>query len=217
MYTTAEENYLKALLSLTHTHGEATVNLLSKKLEIKMPTVNSMSKKLAEKKLVHYESYRPLRLTAKGKKEAALILRKHRLTEMFLVEVMGFGWEEVHPVAEQIEHIQSPQFFAKMDELLNYPKIDPHGSPIPDAAGNISEYPYKPLNQFQESDQLEFVAVSNSSEDFLKYLNKKNLQLGQSFTILSIEPFDHTTKILLEDGSESDLSASACEKILVKK
>src|SRR5882672_396420 len=118
MNSQTEENYLKALFNLANEKGETSVNELSRLLGIKMPTVTSMMKKLAEKKLVHYESYKPLRLTEKGKKEAALVIRKHRLTEMFLVEKMGFGWEEVHDIAEQVEHIRSAAFFDKMDELL---------------------------------------------------------------------------------------------------
>uniref|UniRef100_UPI002657FE3A metal-dependent transcriptional regulator n=1 Tax=Ferruginibacter sp. TaxID=1940288 RepID=UPI002657FE3A len=132
MYTLTEENYLKALFNMANETGEVNVAELSKRLEIKMPTVTSMMKKLSGKKLVHYESYKPLRLTDKGKKEAGLIIRKHRLTEMFLVDKMKLGWEDVHDIAEQIEHIQSRVFFEKMDELLGNPKLDPHGSPIPD-------------------------------------------------------------------------------------
>jgi DtxR family Mn-dependent transcriptional regulator len=113
-----EENYLKALYNIANEAGEVNVAELSKSLDIKMPTVTSMMKKLAKKNLVHYESYKPLRLTEKGKKEAGLIIRKHRLTEMFLVDKMKMGWEDVHDIAEQIEHIQSPVFFEKMDELL---------------------------------------------------------------------------------------------------
>ena len=127
MISLTEENYVKALFNLSNESGEVNVNELSKWLQIKMPTVTSMMKKLAEKKLVHYESYKPLRLTEKGKKEAALIIRKHRLTEMFLVEKMGFGWENVHEIAEQVEHIHSPDFFEKMDELLGFPKMDQIG------------------------------------------------------------------------------------------
>src|ERR1035438_9045485 len=118
MISLTEENYLKSLFNLANNAGEVNVNELSKQLGIKMPTVTSMMKKLAEKKLVLYESYKPVKLTDKGKKEAGLIIRKHRLTEMFLVEKMGIGWEDVHEIAEQVEHIQSPEFFRKMDELL---------------------------------------------------------------------------------------------------
>jgi DtxR family Mn-dependent transcriptional regulator len=141
-----KENYLKALFALSNQTDEVTVNELSKSLGIKMPTVTSMMKKLAEKKLVNYESYKPLSLTEKGKREAGMIIRKHRLTEMFLVEVMGFGWEEVHEIAEQVEHTQSPEFFEKMDQMLGYPKIDPHGSPIPDKTGKMEWKPYKKLS-----------------------------------------------------------------------
>ena len=132
MHSYTEENYLKALFNLANEMGEVSANELSKHLEIKMPTVNSMMKKLSEKKLVYYESYKPFKLTEKGKKEAGLVIRKHRLTEMFLVEKMDFGWEQVHVIAEQIEHIKSPEFFEKMDQMLGFPTIDPHGSPIPD-------------------------------------------------------------------------------------
>jgi DtxR family Mn-dependent transcriptional regulator len=111
MYSNTEENYLKALFELANENGEVSVNDLGKRLDLKMPTVNSMMKKLGNKQLVHYQSYKPVRLTEKGKKEAAFVIRKHRLTEMFLLEKMGFGWEDVHEIAEQVEHIQSPVFF----------------------------------------------------------------------------------------------------------
>ena len=125
MNSLTEENYLKALFNIANKDGEVNVADLSKSLDLKMPTVTSMVKKLAKKKLVHYESYKPLRLTEKGKREAGLIIRKHRLTEMFLVDKMKLGWEDVHDIAEQIEHLQSPVFFEKMDEMLGFPKLDP--------------------------------------------------------------------------------------------
>jgi DtxR family Mn-dependent transcriptional regulator len=137
MASQTEENYLKALFSLADEKGEISVSELSRILEVSMPTANSMVKNLHEQGLVHYEKYKPLSLTLKGKKEAALIIRKHRLTEMYLVEKMGFGWEKVHEIAEQIEHIKSTAFFDRMDELLGHPTIDPHGSPIPDKHGRV--------------------------------------------------------------------------------
>ncbi|HEY5369561.1 MAG TPA: metal-dependent transcriptional regulator, partial [Hanamia sp.] len=146
MNSLTEENYLKALFNIANKDGEVNVAELSKTLDIKMPTVTSMMKKLSKKKLVHYESYKPLRLTEKGKKEAGLIIRKHRLTEMFLVDKMHLGWEDVHDIAEQIEHIQSRVFFEKMDELLGYPKVDPHGSPIPDVKGKVVWKDYNKLS-----------------------------------------------------------------------
>lgn len=196
-------------------NGEASINMLSKRLEIKMPTVNSMTKKMADKKLVNYESYKPISLTKKGRKEAAMILRKHRLTEMFLVQKMGFGWEEVHPIAEQIEHIQSPRFFEKMDELLDYPEFDPHGSPIPDKDGNIGESLRTPLSLIKEKSKAKFMAVGDSSTDFLNFLNKKNIQLGSIIEVMQIEPFDKSMKVKVEDSTVIELSPIACEKILV--
>src|SRR5690625_6176693 len=131
MISLTEENYLKAMFNLSQVTGEVFVNDLSKELDIKMPSVTSMVKRLASKDLVNYQSYKPLTLTEKGEKLALSIIRKHRMTEMFLVEKMGFGWEEVHEVAEQIEHIHSPKFFAKIDEMLGYPSVDLNDSPIP--------------------------------------------------------------------------------------
>lgn len=203
MNSLVEENYLKALFHLSgNGNGEVNVKDLSKHLEIKMPTVNSMMKKLAEKELVIYESYKPLRLSDKGILKASLIVRKHRLTEMFLVEKMGFGWEEVHEIAEQIEHIQSPSFFDKMDELLNYPKLDPHGSPIPDKNGNVEQINYKKLAEFKQGDLVEICAVTGSSDEFLKYLNSKNIQLNDNIKVLSVEDFDGTMTVEFLDTKE---------------
>ncbi len=197
--------------------GEASVNDISKQLDIKMPTVNSMMKRLAEKKLVDYESYKPLKLTDKGKKQAALIIRKHRLTEMYLVEKMGFGWEEVHHIAEQIEHIQAPEFFEKMDELLDFPKVDPHGSPIPDINGNIDIKEYFSLSEFKKGDKVTLKAVSNSSDDFLKFLNSKELSLDTVIDILSVESFDGTMSLTYNNKKEEVFSKLVCDKLLVIK
>lgn len=217
MNSLVEENYLKAMFILGNEKGEVSVNELSKKLGIKMPTVNSMMKKLAAKKLVHYESYKPLRLTEKGKKTAALIIRKHRLTEMYLVEKMGFGWEDVHAIAEQVEHIQSPIFFDKMDELLGYPKADPHGSPIPDKNGKMVWVSYSKLSECEEGDLVKIAAVTNSSNEFLKYLNTRKLSLGMQIKIKSIEQFDGSMTITYGRKSAETLSRVVAEKLLVER
>jgi DtxR family Mn-dependent transcriptional regulator len=220
MISQTEENYLKALWNITSNKGEASVNELSKQLDIKMPTVNSMMKRLAEKGLVIYESYKPLKLTEKGKKQAALIIRKHRLTEMYLVEKMGFGWEQVHDIAEQIEHIQSPAFFEKMDELLGFPKVDPHGSPIPDKNGKIEveQYiRYIKLSDCKEGDIVTFMAVIHSSDDLLKFLNSRNLALGSKMKIKSVEPFDDSMIVSYGSHKAEMLSNKVCEKLLVKQ
>ncbi len=211
-----EENYLKALLALSVTSDEVSVNDLAKHLAIKMPTVTSMMKKLAAKRLVQYESYKPIKLTKKGRQEAAGIVRKHRLTEMFLVDKMGFGWEQVHDIAEQIEHIKSPAFFDKMDELLGFPTLDPHGSPIPDKTGKIEWKHYEKLSDCKPGDKVTLSAVLNSSSDFLKFLNSRDLKLGVNLKIDSIEPFDKTITISIGKRKEV-LSNLVCEKLLVEK
>ncbi len=216
MISPAEENYLKVLRLLSDVNGVASVNEIGKRLNIKMPTVNSMMKKLSEKGLVLYESYKPIKLTPKGKKEAALIIRKHRLTEMYLVEKMGFGWEQVHSIAEQIEHIQSPEFFAKMDELLGYPKIDPHGSPIPDIDGKMDWIEYKKLSDCQEGETIKVAAVINTSDEFLRFLNGREIYLGLKIKIKSIEPFDKSMVVSYNKHSAETLSHMVCERLLVE-
>jgi DtxR family Mn-dependent transcriptional regulator len=217
MNSLIEENYLKALFNLSNESGEVNVNELSKRLGIKMPTVTSMMKKLAKKKLVHYESYKPLRLTERGKKEASIVIRKHRLTEMFLVQNMGFGWEDVHEIAEQMEHIHSPVFFEKMDELLGYPKLDPHGSPIPDKNGKMEWKQYNKLSECKTGDTMKLAAVIDTTVEFLKFLNSRELKLGLKVKIKSIEPFDRTMIVSYGKRLSETLSHTVCERLLVEK
>ncbi len=217
MNSLTEENYLKALFNIANESGEVNVAELSKSLEIKMPTVTSMMKKLGEKKLVHYESYKPLRLTEKGKKEAGLIIRKHRLTEMFLVDKMKMGWEDVHDIAEQIEHIQSVAFFEKMDEMLGYPKIDPHGSPIPDKNGKVVWKDYNKLSDCEVGETVKLAAVINTSSEFLKFLNAREMRLGLKIKIKAIEPFDKSIIISYGKRQAESLSNVVCERLLVEK
>jgi len=217
MNTLIEENYLKALFNLANETGEVNVNELSKRLGIKMPTVTSMMKKFAKKKLVHYESYKPLRLTEQGEKEAGIIIRKHRLTEMFLVQQMGFGWENVHPIAEQLEHIQSPEFFEKMDELLGYPKLDPHGSPIPDKHGKIVLKEYSQLSQCKIGETVKLTAVTNTSMEFLKFLNSRELRLGMNIKIEMVESFDGTMIVSYDKHLSETFSHIVCERLLIEK
>ena len=215
MNSLTEENYLKALYHLVNDNDEVSVNDLSRQLNIKMPSVNSMIKKFADKKWVKYESYKPIKLTESGKKEASLIVRKHRLTEMFLVEKMGFGWENVHEIAEQLEHIHSEVFFDKMDEILNYPKVDPHGEPIPDKDGNVIQPDFKKLSKCQENEIVELASVTTSSEEFLSFLNKRNLSLGTEIKVLQKEDFDHSIKVSY-NGQEENFSKTVCDRLLVK-
>ena len=216
MISLSEENYLKAIFHLMNTDNTVTINELSKVLSVKMPSVNNMMKKFAEKGWVIYESYKPLKITVAGKKQAALVVRKHRLTEMFLVEKMNFGWENVHEIAEQLEHIHSETFFDKMDELLNYPKYDPHGEPIPDKEGNIIAQDLKKLSNCKVGESVVFTAVTITDEDFLNFLNKKNLVLGKEIKVLNIEKFDKTMLVKIQE-EEIVLSNIVCDKILVKQ
>ncbi|WP_313502193.1 metal-dependent transcriptional regulator [Kaistella carnis] len=216
MISLTEENYLKAIFHLRNTDNTVTINELSKFLDVKMPSVNNMMKKFAQKNWVIYETYKPVKITAEGNKEAALIVRKHRLTEMFLVEKMNFGWENVHEIAEQLEHLHSDLFFDKIDEILNYPKFDPHGEPIPDKEGNIIALDLKKLSECKKDDEVVFTSVTHSDDDFLSYLTSKNLELGTTLKIFDIENYDQSFTILKTDGSKTVLSKIVCDKILVK-
>ena len=215
MITLSEENYLKAIFHLVNEKNQVGINEISKFLNIKMPSVNNMMKKFAERKWVIYESYKPLIVTAVGMKEAALVVRKHRLTEMFLAEKMGFGWEQVHEIAEQIEHIDSDIFFDKIDELLNYPKIDPHGSPIPDKEGNTITHHYRKLSECKVGEKVIFKALMDSSKEFLNYLNQKGISLGTEIEILHKEDFDKSLTVAYLDRKEV-LSPIVTHKLLVE-
>lgn len=209
------ENYMKTLFSLSEESDKINVTDLAKSMDVSLPTVNSMVKKLASMGLVKYEKYKPLEITELGKKEAALIIRKHRLTEMFLVEKMGIGWDEVHDIAEHIEHLKSPLFFDRLDEILGYPTHDPHGSPIPDKNGHIESLDLKKLSDCNSGELVTLKALANTSEEFLKYLNQKKLSLGQEIEVLEVESFDGSMTIRYEGQSKEIFSEKVCEKLLV--
>lgn len=216
LITLTEENYLKALYHLSADGSTVSVNELSKYLDIKMPSVNSMMKKFALKNWVVYESYKPLTFTSNGRREAAQVVRKHRLTEMFLVEKMGFGWEEVHEIAEQLEHISSEKFFDKIDEILEFPKNDPHGSPIPDRFGNIAEQNFLKLSECRPGQNVVLSAIAESSNDFLKFLDDKRLKLGTAIQVIAVEDFDRSMTLAF-NGKETVFSALVCDKLLMEK
>lgn len=215
--TNTEENYLKALYHLSLINGgEVNLTLLSKELNVSKPTATSMAKNLKKKKLVDYEKYKPISLTKKGRKAAANVIRKHRLTEMFLVEIMNFGWEEVHEIAEQIEHVNSPKLFQRMDEMLDFPTSDPHGSPIPDHQGNVIQNEAVKLTTCKTGDEAILVAISNSSQDFLSFLNNKNLSLKTQLLVKEIEEFDQTMAVEY-NGQTVQFSQKVCNHLLVRK
>lgn len=217
MASPTEENYLKALFNLRDSEGKVSISELSNTLEVSMPSANSMVKNLLKKGLIHYEKYKPIELSEVGNKMAAMVIRKHRLTEMYLVEKMGFGWEEVHDIAEQIEHIDSPIFFDRMDKLLDNPQIDPHGSPIPDKQGTIASLNHKTLSQFEPGTTVTLSALGHSSSEFLDFLNSRNLKLGTEIKIISKEPYDGSMIISYTGRTGEALSAMVCERLLVEK
>ena len=211
------ENYLKALFALANEAGEVGISDLSNHLAVSKPSVNSMAKALQQDGFLKYEKYKPLKLTSKGKKIAALVVRKHRLTEMFLVEQMGFGWDEVHDIAEQVEHVKAPAFFDRMDELVGFPTVDPHGSPIPDAHGNVLEIDCVKLSECAVGEKVSLVGLSQSSKSLLSFLDNHGIALGHTFGILAVEPFDGSMPVVHEDATDQTFSLKVCARLLVKK
>ncbi|MBX3253378.1 MAG: metal-dependent transcriptional regulator [Chitinophagaceae bacterium] len=215
MISLTEENYLKALYRLWQQNREITVKEIADSLGIKMPTVNSMIKKLDEKKFIRYEKYKAIELTEKGRKQALYILRKHRLTELFLSQVMGMGWEEVHDIAEQIEHIQSDRFFNRIDEMLGYPQFDPHGEPIPDANGKLPVYKSFPLSEAAAGKTYKLTGVANHDPAFLQFLDSIGLTLGSSIEIKEIQNFDKSMNVKLNHKTKTIFSNTVCRNLLV--
>lgn len=216
MGSLTEENYIKSIYALSQATGEVSVSDLAKKLEVKLPTINSMIKKLAAKKIVSYAPYKGIRITEKGKKEALSIIRKHRLAELFLVKVMGLGWEEVHDIAEQLEHVNSERFYDRIDELLGYPKADPHGEPIPDVNGRIPAQQRISLSEIGEGVEVKIGAVANDEKAFLGHLNSKGLQIGDTIKVKKKEPFDGSITILHKSKKEVIVSRQVAERLFVE-
>ncbi|WP_116105250.1 metal-dependent transcriptional regulator [Lewinella sp. IMCC34191] len=216
MATPTVENYLKAMLALTKHSAAVTISDLSAELGVSKPTANNMIRRLSERGLIHYQKYRPLQLTEKGRRQAALVVRKHRLTEMYLVEKMGFGWEEVHPIAEQIEHIDSPAFFERMDHLLNSPNYDPHGSPIPDREGNLPKRKRERLSDVESGNAVVLIGLDHSSADFLRYLDDKQLPLGTLMMVEAVDSYDKSVRLSYR-GLDVTLPETIASKLLVAK
>ena len=216
MPTQTKENYLKAIYLLQLKQEEVTVTSIGENLQVSKPTVHNMIKKLSEKGWIEYQAYKPIRLTTKGKKVAALIIRKHRLAEMFLVQMLGFGWEEVHQIAEEMEHLKSDALFDRIDEILGYPPTDPHGSPIPNKNGEYQPATYKPLSAYSAGDSLTLQAIGDSSSALLELLNERQISLGTTFTIRKVEAFDKTFYLDYGDQTNVSLSYEVCKRLLVK-
>ncbi|MCH2231981.1 MAG: metal-dependent transcriptional regulator [Crocinitomicaceae bacterium] len=197
MLSFTEENYLKALIQLTvfEEMHEVGVNKLASCLEVKPATASDMVRKLKGKSLVNYEKYGKVSLTAVGRKSGMLVIRRHRLWETFLQEKLGFSWDEVHELAEQLEHIHSKKLIDRLDQFLDFPEFDPHGDAIPNAAGEII-LPYrKTLTEVKEGELVKIIAVKEDSSEFLQYVDKIGLMIGDAILIESKEEFDSLTTI----------------------
>ena len=217
MFTLSEENYLKAIyhLELDSDKGIST-NAIAKKLETKASSVTDMIKKLSEKEVVVYKKYKGVKLTVLGKKTAANIVRKHRLWEVFLVEKLNFSWDEVHDVAEQLEHIKSPKLIEQLDAFLGFPTRDPHGDPIPDKKGNLKTIEKSLLSTLLKNESGICIGVDDSSSEFLKFLDKKGIILGKQITVLEKEDFDDSVSIMVDDKKLS-ISNKIANNLYIKK
>ncbi|WP_166384078.1 metal-dependent transcriptional regulator [Polaribacter sp. 11A2H] len=217
MFTLSEENYLKAIyhLELDSDKGIST-NAIAKKLETKASSVTDMIKKLSEKEVVVYKKYKGVKLTVLGKKTAANIVRKHRLWEVFLVEKLNFSWDEVHDVAEQLEHIKSPKLIEQLDAFLGFPTRDPHGDPIPDKEGNLKTIEKSLLSTLLKNESGICIGVDDSSSEFLKFLDKKGIILGKQITVLEKEDFDDSVSIMVDDKKLS-ISNKIANNLYIKK
>lgn len=198
MLSTSEENYIKTIYHLAQQDSpDVSTNSIAGRLNTKASSVTDMIKKLADKGLVNYQKYQGVSLTETGIHIAKMIVRKHRLWEVFLVEKLNFNWDEVHEVAEQLEHIQSEKLIKRLDAFLGYPKEDPHGDPIPDADGEIVSVQKILLSELEIGQGGVCVGVKDTSPSFLQYLDKQKVSLGTKIKILSKELFDQSVTVLI--------------------
>lgn len=199
MLSLTEENYLKAIYHLSEGGSKSVMtNEVAEAMQTKAASVTDMMKKLSAKGLINYEKYYGVTITPKGKLEALQVVRKHRLWETFLVQKLGFLWDEVHEVAEQLEHIQSHRLIDKLDEYLGFPKVDPHGDLIPDQHGKLKSLPQVPLDQLKPGSKGTISSVKDSDPNLLKYLDKIGAKPGKKIEVLSRETYDESIEIILE-------------------
>ncbi|TDD99473.1 metal-dependent transcriptional regulator [Flavobacterium cellulosilyticum] len=214
--TFSEENYLKTIYHLAGiSDSDVSTNAIAEMMETKASSVTDMLRKLCEKSMVNYKKYQGVSLTEKGKLSAKMIVRKHRLWEVFLVEKLDFSWDEVHDIAEQLEHIKSEKLINKLDDFLGNPTEDPHGDPIPNAKGQIITIEKHLLSELAENQKGICVGVKDSSAEFLKYLDKQEIALGFTIEILAKEIFDLSLRIKV-GANELSISNKIAGNIYVK-
>lgn len=212
-----EENYIKAIFNISNSNNiGVSTNSLSNHLKNKASSVTDMLKKLADKKLIHYKKYKGVLLTPKGEKIAINIIRKHRLWEVFLMEKLNFSWDQVHDIAEQLEHIKSDELIKRLDDFLGKPTLDPHGDPIPNEKGKFYEIKSMPLNECKILKEIIFIGVKNHTISFLKYLTSIGLGIGDRFKIEEINNFDNSYQIKVKKNNLVFLSNDLASNILVK-
>lgn len=199
MYTLAEENYLKAIYKLSLLTENVSTNQIAAELVTKASSVTDMLRKLAEKLLINYTRYQGVSLTTAGEKVAVNIIRRHRLWEYFLVEKLHFKWDEVHEMAEEMEHISSTELIDRLDEFMGFPSRDPHGDPIPDSQGNFKKNDLKPISALDVNACGIISGVRDHSSAFLQYLEKQNLTIGKKITIKEIITYDNTVVLQMEN------------------
>ena len=198
MLSFTEENYLKKLVQLTifdEESSEVGVNKLALSLNVKPATVSDMVRKLKEKSFVNYQKYGKISLTASGKKEGMMVIRRHRLWETFLYEKLDFSWDEVHQLAEELEHIHSAKLINGLDRFLAFPEFDPHGDAIPNEDGQIKIPFRRTLTEIKSGKRCKIVAVKDNSSDFLQYVDKIGLKIQDEILIVNKEEFDSLTTI----------------------
>lgn len=212
-----EENYVKAIYSLTEKNAsaETSTSLIAEKLHTKPPTVSDMLRKLAEKKLISYEKYKKVALTKSGKQIAILIVRKHRLWEVFLHDKLHFAWDEIHEIAEQLEHIQSEELTTRLEKFLNYPKFDPHGDPIPSADGLLTRLQRITLSEVEVNGSCQVVGVKDSSPPFLQYLQQVNVGIGTKIKVLEKISFDGSLVLSLSGKVTISVSRKFADSLMV--
>ena len=217
MLSITEENHLKAIFHLSSDgNKDVSTNGIADSLKTKAPSVTDMLKKLSEKKLVNYKKYQGSFLTADGRKTALNIIRKHRLWEVFLVNKLNFNWDEVHDIAEQLEHIKSEKLINELDKFLDYPAKDPHGDPVPNPAGFIKYTTKLVLSDLAIGETGKFVGIKDSSSTFLKLLDKRKISLGSNIKVLHQEDFDQSIYIGL-DETNLTISVKSANNIYVTK
>ena len=217
MFSQSEENYIKAIFHLDAISDKGiSTNAIAKKIVAKASSVTDMIKKLSDKKVVIYKKYQGVTLTEFGRKTAANVIRKHRLWEVFLVENLNFSWDEVHEVAEQLEHIKSPKLIDELDAFLGHPKRDPHGDPIPDKDGNLQQIEKSLLATLNKGEKGVCIGVDDSSSEFLRFLDKQEIGLGLNIEVLDKEPFDDSFLVKINE-KEMTISNKVANNIYIQK